>query len=278
MRRDGSVLPLSKRAVVLAFAALFGCDFEDEAIPVGKLARVGDSVLGPRDLSSVQSQLGPYGELRFRGPEGQYQLLGALVETELLAQEARDRGLGDDPRVQYAILEELAAIHAASELERAVPQHEVAADEAALRAAHARAQEAFTRPERRSMEAIVVVSLPQGLETLSRLRAGEVELDDVGEPFQIRPIARDDAEYPLFHPFLFDPALGVGDWLPTPVLVGKTLLVGRIAEVQPAELEPFEDPEVQERLAARVRQPLADAARTEIEDRLQRVYPEVPSD
>src|SRR5690606_31025865 len=81
----GAMLRRLSLCLVLGGAA---CEVEVEGVPAGKLAVVGDVVLGPEDLAGVQSQLGPYAKLRFRGVEGEFALLEGLVVTELLAQEA----------------------------------------------------------------------------------------------------------------------------------------------------------------------------------------------
>src|SRR5688572_13563891 len=116
------------RPLALALSWLALACATDEGVPDGKLARVGDVVLGPDDLAGVQAQLGAYAQLRFRGEEGRASLLEALVTAELLAQEAIAAGLGDDPRVHWAVLEEIATLARNAELERRVPYAEVAAD------------------------------------------------------------------------------------------------------------------------------------------------------
>jgi hypothetical protein len=49
---------------------------------------------------------------------------------------------------------------------------------------------------------------------------------------------------------LFHPALEVGDLVPRPVLSGQLVLVGEVDEISPAHIRAFEDPHVQEQLAA----------------------------
>lgn len=271
---------------VVVLAGALACSVSDEGVPPGKLAVVGDVVLGPEDLSGVQTQLGPYAQLRFSGPEGRGALLEALVATEIMAQEAVDAGLGDDPRVQWALYEEEAALQLAAELERRVPREVVAADEAALRAWYDGHLDAYWSEEQRNMEGVAFKSYAEAEAALERLRAGQATLRDYVEPGVRSGVepgseqlatplqARDDVEHPGFHPILFDEDLGPGDWLSAPVVVARTLLVGRVQQVIPARRRAFEDPEVQEQLVAAVRAPLLEAATQELLRELAERYPE----
>lgn len=259
-------------AVVLGLVV--ACGVSDEGVPPGKLAVVGDVALGPEDLSGVLTQLGPYAQLRFSGAEGRAALLEALVAAELMAQQARAEGLGDDPRVEWALYEEEAALVLAAELERRVPREAVASDVAALRAWYDAHPDAFWTDEQRSMEAVALPRYTEAEAALARLREGRATLAELGEQVATPLQSRDDAEHPGFHPVLFDDALGPGDWLSAPVVVARTLLVGRVQQVIPAVRRPFEDAEVQEQLVAAVRGPRLEAARQQLLRELVERYPE----
>ena len=274
MDRLRRALALASASVVLATA--LACSVSDEGVPPGKLAVVGDVVLGPEDLSGVQTQLGAYAQLRFSGLEGRAALLEALVAAELMAQEAVEEGLGDDPRVEWALLEEEAALYLASELERRVPREAVAADQAALRAWYDGHPAALWTEEQRNMEGVMLSDYASAEAALERLRRGEATLGELGEQVATPLQPRDDVEHPGFHPILFDEELGPGDWLSAPVVVAKTLLVGRVQQVIPATRRPFEDPEVQEQLVAAVRAPMLEAATRELLAELAERYPESP--
>jgi hypothetical protein len=264
-------------ACVLPCVGVLACSVSDEGVPPGELAVVGGVVLGPEDLSGVQTQLGPYAQLRFSGPEGRWALLEALVAAELMAQEAMEEGLGDDPRVEWALHEEEAALYLAAELERRVPREAVAADRAALRAWYDAHPDAFWTEEQRNMEAVAFDDYPSAEAALERLRAGETTLGELGEQVATPIQPRDDAEHPGFHPILFEEGLGPGDWLSAPVVVAHTLLVGRVQQVIPATRRPFDDPAVQEQLVAAVRAPLLESARQELLRELAERFPESPS-
>lgn len=256
-------------AIVVAgiVSAALACEAEVEGVPEGALARVGEVVIEQAQVEAAHTQLDAFGQARFRGPHGRRALIDALIEQELLVQEAREAGYGEDPRVDWAVLEELAALQHDAMLERRLPRAEVAADVEALRARYEReVQRAasseedspYLQPERRRLRVVRVDTWDQGEQAIEQIRAGELSLEDYAAqletPAAPRPVLetplmrRDEREYPAYHSILFDPALGVGDLLPSPVLSGQVVLIGVIAEIEPSAPLPFEDPEVQERL------------------------------
>lgn len=241
-------LPLA--AVVLALVV--ACD-GDAGVPSGKVARVGDVVFGPEDVAAVGAQLGAYGQLRFAG-EGNTALVAALVDAEVLAQEAISMGLGDDPRVTYALLEEVASVHRSAELERRLPHAEVAADTLRLRAWYDAHRDALILPEQRAVEGVVFDDWRSATRAMTALGLGTTTLEELGTLVRTPLQRRDDREYPAFHPVLFDPSLRAGDRLPRPVIVGEGLLVGRVHEVVPAAAPPLEDPATHERVVEAVRE------------------------
>ncbi len=230
-------------------------------MPEGKLAVVGDVVLGPEDLAGTKSQLGAYAQLRFSGDEGQRSLLEALIAAELLAQEAIEHGLGDDPRVQWALYEEVAAVYLSAELERRVPRDEVVADETAQRAYFSAHPEEFATPAKRQARVVVFYDYASAEAAAQALRDGIVKLEWLGDVVTTPLQARDDAEHPGFHALLFDPSLKAGDPLPAPISLGQVLAVGELATVAPAGRESFDDPVVRERLVQAVAAPRREAAR-----------------
>ena len=251
------------------------CSLAEEGVPPGKLAVVGETVLGPEELSGVQSQLGSYAQLRFKGREGRGALLEALVAAELLAQEAIDEGLGDDPRVEFSLFEEEAAVYLAAELERRVPRAEVAADTDALRAWYDTHTDEFWEPEQRNIEGVVMDDLAAAEAALARLQADEVTLDELGNTIATPLQERDDQEHPGFHAIMFDPSvLHAGDPLPHPVVIARAIIVGRVQQIVAAKRRPFDDPQVQERLVQEVRAPLVAKAQAELMAELAERFPE----
>jgi hypothetical protein len=270
------------RLAPLALVGLVGCGGAQGGVPDGALAVVGDRVFGPADVAAVQAQLGAYAQLRFRGDEGRFTLLQALVDAELMAQAAIDAGLGDDPRVHFAWLEERAAVQRSTELERAVPRAEIEADVAALRAAYDAHPDRFVVPETRVAEGVLfpnwdaaeaaLAALELGTETLDSLAAASAQNE--GELLRTKPQARDDREFPGLHPVLFAADLQVGERMPVPVVIGERLMVGRLHAIVPAHRRDFDDPVVREQLVELLRAPRLADARRRREAELAERYPE----
>jgi hypothetical protein len=239
--------------LVLTSMAMLGCEARVETVPEGALALVGDTIIEPEWVESSHAQLDAFGQARFRGPHGRRALVEALIQQELLVQEARESGFEHDGRVEWAVLEELAELQLAAMLERRLPRAEIAADQQALRARYERERERFVEPERRRMRVVRVDSYDEGERALARMQSGMLTLDTYALE-QDRGIARtplmkrDDQEFPAYHRYLFDPSLEAGDLVPVPVLSGQLVLIGQVDEVAPRQLLPFELPEVQEQL------------------------------
>ena len=260
------------RRCLLTACLLVGCDVS-EGVPEGKLAVVGPTALGPEDIAAARSQIGAYGQLRFLGPEGDATMLEALIAAELMALEARRDGLDGDARVAFAVEEEIASVYLSTLLERAVPRDTVAGDTAALRAYYDAHPEAFSDPEQRSAQGVVFKTFAEADAALASLRGGMQTLADLGNVVATPMHARDDDEFPAFHPHLFADGVDEGDFLPHPVFVGESLLVGRVQKIAPARVRPFDDPAVQEQLVTAVMAPLRAAARADILERLRRGDP-----
>ncbi len=249
------------------------CAPDSGAVPEGAVAVVGDVVLTPDDLASTHGQLGAYAQRRFRGIEGRRLLLEALVDAELLASEANEAGLGDDPRVEFQVLEELAALELTTELERRVPHEAVAADLAALRQAYQGDRDAFVRAEQRGMKGVAFRSLHEADVAIEQLRRGTARLETFGEVVTTPMLEQNDLEYPGFHRVLFHNDLQAGHLVPRPVLIGDVLLVGYVDRIIPPTRKSFDDPVVREALIEQVRAPRAATAREQFLRELEAEYP-----
>jgi len=262
------------RRVLIAALIVCGACVDSEGVPPGKVAVVGDVVLGADDLAGIQAQLGAYAQLRFSGSEGRAALVNAVVTAELLAQEAIEHGLGDDPRVRFAVLEEVANVYLTAELERRVPRAAVAADTVALREYYDAHLSDFMSPETRSVQGVFFFNVDDAAHALAQLRSGSAQLKELGEVIATPEQSRDDKEQPSYHPILFGAGLKVGDWLPAPVIMGTVVVAGRVAAINPPAPLPFDDPGVQERLVVAVRAPRVAEARLELMEELAQRFPE----
>jgi len=259
------------RRIALGLALFAACGV-DEGVPEGKLAVVGDVVIGPEDLVQIRTQLGAYAQRRFASAEGMRTMLQSVVDAELLAQEAMRHGLGNDPRVRWAVLEEVALLYLSAELERRVPHEAVAADEEALRAYHDAHLDEFRATARRGARGVAFQTFEEAEAAHSELLAG-TPLEALGKVVRTPALARDDVKYPGFHAALFAPHLKSGDPLPYPAYLGDVLLVAVVDVVEPDDPLPFDDPEVRERLVTAVRAPRVEQARRELLAELAQRYP-----
>jgi hypothetical protein len=232
----------------MAAMVMFGCEARVETVPEGAVALVGERAIEAERLEATAAQLDAFGQARFRGPHGRRALIDALISEELLVLEAQDAGLADDPRVEWAVFEELAELQRAAMLERRLPRADIAADREALLARYKEDRERFREPERRRMRVVRVDTFDAGERAIAQIAAGEQTLAELGEVVRTPLMKRDDEEFPAYHGVLFDPALEVGDLVPRPVLSGQLVLVGEVDEIVPARIRPFEDPKVQEQL------------------------------
>lgn len=254
--------------LALTSVVMLACGATVDSVPEGAFARVGEVVIEAAQVEASQAQLDAFGQARFRGPDGQRALLDAIISEELLVQEAREAGLGNDPRVEWAVLEELAELQRAAMLERRLPRAEIASDTQVLRARYERERARFTTPERRRMRVIRVQTWEEGERALARLGVGELRLEELGGVVRTPLMKRNDQEFPAYHSALFDPHLGVGDLVPSPVLSGQVVLIGEVDEIEPERVRAFEDPEVQEQLVTAERQERLVAIEAELQAEL----------
>ena len=266
---------VARTAAGVVACVVASCGPTAEGLPEGAVARVGDRVLDPTDVAEVQAQLGRYAQTRFRGEEGKQALVRALIETELLNQEAIDAGFADDPRVEWAVLEEMATIQLSSEMERRVPYAQVAANTEALEAYYEAHAKDFTAPEQRKVGGVLVDDFAEGAALIAKVKAGEESLAGVGEIIFTGPFPRDDAKYPASHAVIFDPELKKGDLMPHPVMFASQIFVGYVHEIVPAKRTPLEDPVVRETVTKAVRAQLVAKAQEEYLAELAEKYPDV---
>ena len=94
----------------MAAMVMLACEARVDTVPEGAVALVGDQVIEAEQIEATHAQLDAFGQARFRGPHGRRALIDASISETLLVMEARDAGLADDPRVEWAVIEELAEL------------------------------------------------------------------------------------------------------------------------------------------------------------------------
>lgn len=133
------------------------------------LARVGDRSITLGEYVAALERMDRFERVRYQSPERRRRLLDEMIDVELLAGEARRRGLDREPEVRARIdqvLRELVLL----ELREGLPGPE-AVPEAEVRAHYAKHRDDFSVPERRRLSVIVVASRPEAERLLAAARA-----------------------------------------------------------------------------------------------------------
>lgn len=120
------------------------------------LARVGEHTITLGDYAAALEHLSRFDRMRYQAPERRRELLEEMVEVELLADEARERGYDKDPMVDQEVREVLRDAYFAKAREAAPTPAEIPAAE--VRAYYEAHQGDFHDPERRRASAIVLPS------------------------------------------------------------------------------------------------------------------------
>jgi hypothetical protein len=118
------------------------------------VAKVGDKVITLGDFARSLERMDQFDRLRYQTKERRRELLGDIVDVELLAAEARRRGLDKQPENEDAIRQILRDAMLARARADLPPPASIAADE--VRAYWEANQEMFREPERRRISAIIM--------------------------------------------------------------------------------------------------------------------------
>jgi peptidyl-prolyl cis-trans isomerase C len=138
------------------------------------LATVGDRVITLGEFAATLDRMDQFERLRYQTAERRRQLLDELIKTELLATEAKRRGLDQKPEVQERIrqiLREDVVRQTRTEMPAAseIPESEV-------RAYYDKHREEFRDPERRRVAHIVMSDEAKAKQVLEQAkRAGPVD-------------------------------------------------------------------------------------------------------
>jgi len=138
------------------------------------LAKVGDREITLGEYAETLERMDPFERLRYQSPDRRKQLLNEMVQVELLAEEAKRRGLDREPETQERLRQMLR-----DELLRDLRQSMPAAAEipaADVRAYYDAHHDEFKEPERRRVAHIVVANEAQAKTVLqSALKASPAE-------------------------------------------------------------------------------------------------------
>lgn len=120
------------------------------------LARVGDKNITLAEFAATLDRMNEFDRMRYQSPEKRRELLNEMIDLELLAIEAKKRGLDQTPEAQEAT-RQIYRDAMLAEARRGLPTAlEIPAEEA--RAYYDKHRDEFREPERRRVSAIVCKS------------------------------------------------------------------------------------------------------------------------
>jgi peptidyl-prolyl cis-trans isomerase C len=120
------------------------------------LARVGDRAITLGQYAASLARMDRFERLRYQSEDRQKELLDEMIKVEILAQEARRRGLADDPEVQLRTMQALRD-ELLLDLKRNLPKPEQLS-ERDVRAYYDSHKNELTEPKRHRVLALVVGS------------------------------------------------------------------------------------------------------------------------
>jgi DNA-directed RNA polymerase subunit F len=134
------------------------------------LAKVGDTTITLGDFAAALEHMDQFDRLRYQSPERRKELLNEMINSRLLAQEARDKGYDKDPRTQ----EELRSVLRDAMLKDARKGAPLPADLPAdqVHAYYDAHRAEFRDPERRRVSVIVTATLPAAQAVLDQAKKG----------------------------------------------------------------------------------------------------------
>ena len=128
------------------------------------IAKVGDRTITLGDFARTMERMDQFDRLRYQTKERRRELLDAMIDTELLATEARRLGIDKEPEAQAAIRTILRDAILAQARE-GMPSPSQLTDQE-IRAYYDAHIDRFTEPERRRVAAIVMINKDEALKVL----------------------------------------------------------------------------------------------------------------
>lgn len=231
-------------------------------MPEDAVAVVRGRPITQTQVQDIEGVLGPRAAKIFTADPELRTLRDQAMVIEALVDRGVAAGVDQDPRVEWAVIEELAERHLEAEMQRRVPYERIASDVTRLRAYYDGHPELFVIPEERGLRGYAYPRLDMAVAALDRLQAGTLAIEPEDPNFiELAVHPRDDEARSMMDPVLFTEGLAVGDPLPSVVVHNNYVVAGELNKLVPATREPFDDPAVQEQLVRAVRDPLVAEAR-----------------
>jgi len=128
------------------------------------VARVGERTITLGDYAAALERLNQFDRLRFQTTKRRREFLERMIDLELLAQEARRRGLDNNPEVQAAIRQRLREVQL-QKAHRDLPQFAQIPDDE-IKAYYEEHKEDYREPERRGVAVITLGDPDKAAEVL----------------------------------------------------------------------------------------------------------------
>jgi peptidyl-prolyl cis-trans isomerase C len=135
------------------------------------VAKIGDRTITLGDFAKSLEGMDPFRRLAYQSKERRRELLNEMVDIELLAIEARRRGLDKEPETQDAVRQILREAMLAKAREGLPAPAEISAEE--VRAYYEKNRERFAEPQRRRVAAIIVDDPQEAEKVLELAKAAE---------------------------------------------------------------------------------------------------------
>jgi peptidyl-prolyl cis-trans isomerase C len=144
------------------------------------VAKVGDATITLGDYARALERMDPFDRLRYQTIEKRRELLDEMIDLQLLAAEAKRRGLGDDPMTQEAI-RQLLRDALLDEVHKELPPP-AKITQAEIQTFYEANMAEFREPERRRVSVIVLDDAEKAKTVLEATAAG-VNADSWGKLF-----------------------------------------------------------------------------------------------
>ena len=153
------------------------------------LAKVGDRTITLGEYAATLERMDSFERMRYQSPDRRKRLLDEMVEVELLAQEARRRGLDKSEETQERV-RQILRDQLLEDLRKSAPAANDVPD-ADLHAYYDAHKEEFAEPERRRVAAIVVDTPAQAKTVLAKaVKASPTEWGALVDQFSTQRGAR----------------------------------------------------------------------------------------
>jgi len=153
------------------------------------VAKVGDRTITLGDYAAALERMNRIDRLRYQTKERRRELLDEMIDLELLAQEAKRRGLDDKAEVQEAVRQVLREALVAKAREKLPAAGAIPAEQ--VKAYYQEHEADFSEPERRRVSVIVMKDRDQAEKVLASAEAGKRNWGELWAEFDLAKNAKE---------------------------------------------------------------------------------------